>query len=95
MKATLTHNNAYDAIVIQDDDGDIVTAAQIDSGIFKDFIAENVDNLEDWSFSSPYSLDLLDDVDDYGDAYVARENGGEIVILDDDLYMSRKDFFVR
>lgn len=90
MKATLTHNNAYDSIVITDDEGKIVAAAQITGKGFSEFHGQDPD-FADWPCE--YSLNIHDDIDDYGDAYVERTDCDNLVILDEDLYLSRKNFF--
>jgi len=90
-KSYLTHNNGYDSVVITKDD-EIVVAAQIDKDIFRDFHADDP-AWENWAFSVPYALDLLDDVDEYGDVYVSRTDTLPVEIVDTDLYNSRKDFW--
>lgn len=91
--AYLTHNNAYDAVVIIDNDtDDIVCAAQVDTQIFLDFHAENPD-FGEWEFSEPYRLDCLDDPDDYGTVYAERHENHLVAIIDHDLYNMRNEFF--
>ena len=93
MKATLTHNNAYDAVIIQNDDGAILCAAQLDGDVYKDFYDPYPD-FGDWNFSSPYNLDILDDPEDYGTVYAVRNgDDAEVEAVDEDLFESRAEFW--
>lgn len=96
MKGYLTHNDAYDAVVIVGDDDKIICAAQINTEIFIDFHSK-YSNFEDWKFGDPFILVYADDdsVFDFGNVYAIRPDNESIIIADEKVYLDRREYYLR
>ncbi len=88
MKTYLTHNNAYDSVVIMDGDT-LVTAVDIDSQTWINYHSDNPD-FGNWNGTCD---DNCNSPDDYGTVYATRINDNPIQIINDKLYHDRKEFF--
>ena len=86
MKAYLTHNNAYDSIVIMDGNT-LVTAVDVTDQTWIGFHSDDP-NFPNWS---GYFDENCSGPTDYGEIYAVRTDYSNIVITNAELYHDRQD----
>lgn len=93
LQAVFTTNNGYDSVYVWDG-----TFLKVDSVVMKDFaVAETAgDDFSDWHGEEWWN-DLAETMEaaikETGDVVVAKYEDGKLVIVDEDKWNERKDFY--